>query len=628
MSEQRKKQQDVFDQIGIPKWAVMSAAGMVGVAGLTLLASRVFAISGPGHRLAISGIGVKGGLRVSTTGLAIPVFRQVKRFSVLPRVVEVEVVTLSNQTLHAKVPIAVTVIPDTRKGPERKAILLADRIHESKARKDLDRQAKENEKKNKNNTTTPNLNPNHESDPEEEKYQLVDTTETTEGHHHNEHDEKDGLLVFAENFAEQTTTKIRDSVTNKEIQTDLQAAAVITITTQVVRSHLAGMSFQDMQTNRPKYEKLILQAINRRVHLLGMEVITCGVQRLTDVDKHTFLENLEMRALKDAEREAQVAIADNDRKTQIAQKTNEATMRIAVAEEMKKAAVAESIAAEEVEKAKTKLELAKVQFSKQIKIADLSAKAETEEHNLALQREVELKRGAQLVEERRALDLTDAQVKADVLIKRTEGEKNALLTKTQAEVEAKKNQAEADRLVTILQAEAVARAVELESAAKLVAAKNELEARVVASDADKRKAEADLIVVKTQSEARLLAAKNDAAALRESSAAALFAAQHEAQGVLAKGQADAKQYSDHIEAAGSAEAYTQFHFTKTAQAEKVATAFALGLKDAKPNMTVIQSGENVAGALASVVGAVPSVLSSFKTLWPISINPPPSSSSS
>jgi uncharacterized membrane protein YqiK len=109
--------------------------------------------------------------------------------------------------------------------------------------------------------------------------------------------------------------------------------------------------------------------------------------------------------------------------------------------------------------------VAKAEFHRQTQVAEFESKAAGEKRQLELQKDVEECRSRQILEHLRALEVTAANVKAEIEVRIAEGHATALKTEATAKAE-----------VTKLQAHADSEAIKMKAHANYVQAENEAKA--------------------------------------------------------------------------------------------------------------------------------------------------------
>ena len=196
------------------------------------------------------------------------------------------------------------------------------------------------------------------------------------------------------------------------------------------------VSLDDLFSNREEFKENIIKNIDSELAQFGLVVYNANIEELRDMPGNEYFVFLRKRALEGAVNDAKVAVAEKNKIGNIGEKKHVTETRQAVAEFEKIATLTENERDREVAESRTKLDIAKAEFSRQVKIAEYEANALSDKRKLELQKEVEEYRIKQETEKLRASEFTVANVQAEVSIRTAEGEASARKIKAAADKEA------------------------------------------------------------------------------------------------------------------------------------------------------------------------------------------------
>jgi flotillin len=169
-------------------------------------------------------------------------------------------------------------------------------------------------------------------------------------------------------------------------------------------------------------------------------------------DQNKYFSEQKQRALQKVNQEARIAVSEAMKEGEIGEKMNQSLSRQGVALAEKEARISEYERDREVSESLKELNVARAEYDKMTRIAQIKSVAEAEEHKWFLQMKVEERRKEQELERIRAEKLTAATVKAETDIKDAEGHATSVRIIAEAEFEAKR--LEAQGILEIRRAEA------------------------------------------------------------------------------------------------------------------------------------------------------------------------------
>ena len=368
--------------------------------------------------------------------------------------------------------------------------------------------------------------------------------------------EGEGVKLAMKNFLNMKEQQIADSLVDS-----LQGN---------MREIIGTITLKDLCNDRKKFGDEVQQKAQEDMKRLGIEIISCNVQHVTD--EKDLINALGQDNMAKIQKDASIAKAQADRDVAIAQAQAQKEANDA------KVAADTEIAVKQNELAIKRAELKTVEDSKQ---AEADAAYEIQKEN-----------------QRKTIEVTKT---------------NADIARQEKEVDLKRKEAEVKEQA--LDAE-VKKKAEAEKFAKQQAADAALYERQRKAEAEKFELEKQQEVKKIQAEADLFAKQKEADARKAQAAADLFAKEQEAEGIRKVGEAEAAA----IAAKGLAEAEAidkkaeaMKKYGQAAMMEMIVKALPeMAAEIAKPlstidKVTIIDSGNGDTG-VSSMGSYVPSVL--------------------
>ena len=369
--------------------------------------------------------------------------------------------------------------------------------------------------------------------------------------------EGEGVKLAMKNFLNMREQQIADSLVDS-----LQGN---------MREIIGTITLKDLCNDRKKFGDEVQQKAQEDMKRLGIEIISCNVQHVTD--EKDLINALGQDNMAKIQKDASIAKAQADRDVAIAQAQAQKEANDA------KVAADTEIAVKQNELAIKRAELKTVEDSKQ---AEADAAYEIQREN-----------------QRKTIEVTKT---------------NADIARQEKEVDLKRKEAEVKEQA--LDAE-VKKKAEAEKFAKQQAADAALYERQRKAEAEKFELEKQQEVKKIQAEADLFAKQKEADARKAQAAADLFAKEQEAEGIRKVGEAEAAA----IAAKGLAEAEAidkkaeaMKKYGQAAMMEMIVKALPeMAAEIAKPlstigKVTIIDSGNGSDTGVNSMGSYVPSVL--------------------
>lgn len=318
----------------------------------------------------------------------------------------------------------------------------------------------------------------------------------------------EGTRLAAKNFLNMTPKQIAE-----QVQDSLQGN---------MREIIGTLDLKGLNTDRDGFSDEVMKKASPDMAKLGIEIISCNIQNVTD--KAGLIRDL------GADNTAKIQKSAAINKTQA-----ERDIKIEISKANKEANDARVAAETAIAERNNELELKQAELKQQADTRRAAADAAYEIQQLEQEHTINGKAvEAEIEMANREQELSQSRIKV---------KQNELTAAIEKEADAKKYQMETE-------------------------AKAELEARKRAAESKRYEAEQQALAVKTQAEAERYKAEQQALARKAAAEADKFAALQEAEGIKAKGLADAAA----IEATGIAEAQAM---EKKAEAYKKYTGAAL-----------------------------------------------------
>ncbi len=202
------------------------------------------------------------------------------------------------------------------------------------------------------------------------------------------------------------------------------------------RLHSSTMSIEEIFNNRQAFKDKLLKNIQQELDEIGLLAFSPNLKDLDD-DPHSdskYFYNMRQKTLSYAENQARIDIAENKKKGEIGEKERTSLIRQQVAQYESETVQKENERFQEIEKSKAALEVVRAEAYRLQEIAKIESANATHKRAAELEQEVEQKRIATQTERTRVSEMSKAQVQAEVIMKETEGQANALRMKSDAEL--------------------------------------------------------------------------------------------------------------------------------------------------------------------------------------------------
>lgn len=228
------------------------------------------------------------------------------------------------------------------------------------------------------------------------------------------------------------------------------------------RGLTAGLSVEEMFSGKDKFKATVTDRIQEDLNKLGVKIINANIKEMGDYDKdNKYFEYRKQRAIETANYEAQVSVAEAKRMGEVGKKEKETQQRIEIAKLEQEAIIAENLRDQEISKSNAALAVVNAEMTQKSNVADVNSRMEVQKQSAIRERDVDIKRKEQQIENKRASELATASVHAEAIVVDASGRSEAIERLAKAELfkqlrEAegiyKKYEAEANGLQKIMDA--------------------------------------------------------------------------------------------------------------------------------------------------------------------------------
>lgn len=269
-----------------------------------------------------------------------------------------------------------------------------------------------------------------------------------------------------------TYVKLMDSEGDKKREN-----VVISVTSGESRILCANLSAQQLASDREGFRRTISDNIQNDLLKFGIKLFNINVGELVDSEGNEYFHHLKQNTLQNAKSDALIATSDAKKRQEVGEKEREADTRqnkakleaITVVEENKN----ERMKAQSL----MELEVTKADYKKQTEMARLNAKMEVAAKDIDLTKDLNERKLSEQTTQLRANEISKAIIKAETIVKDSEGQADAM--RKIADAELYKAQQYANEILAKLRAEAEGKFLLLKAEAdgKLLLLKSEAEGK-------------------------------------------------------------------------------------------------------------------------------------------------------
>jgi len=206
----------------------------------------------------------------------------------------------------------------------------------------------------------------------------------------------------------------------------------------------ASMTIEDIFRNRAVFKQNIVEKVQAELHKFGLNVYNANIKELQDVPGSEYFVFMRQKMREGTNNQAKIDVAEAQMKGTCGQKERESVTRKNVVDIEAKTIVFENEKNKDMMTSNTTLSIAKIEFDKNVALAELQKQKSVEAQNYELSTEVEKIRQKQNTEKLRAEKMTIAQVEFEIITKLAEANKNKLRIEAEGLSEKIKIEAEAN----------------------------------------------------------------------------------------------------------------------------------------------------------------------------------------
>ncbi|OQR88137.1 hypothetical protein ACHHYP_07523 [Achlya hypogyna] len=185
------------------------------------------------------------------------------------------------------------------------------------------------------------------------------------------------------------------------------------------RVQAARMDIDAINDDREAFRTHVVSLVQRQLQQLGLEIINANIAELREAKRASgqmgYLEARERKKLANTLQDAEIDVADANKRGDIEQKIRQRDTRIAVANMEKEAQLTENEQQAAIARSKAQLAIIEGDASRQMEVAKIEAEQMAEVRLQQLRLDVERLRQDQLLVAKKADILTSAQVEADAV---------------------------------------------------------------------------------------------------------------------------------------------------------------------------------------------------------------------
>ena len=220
------------------------------------------------------------------------------------------------------------------------------------------------------------------------------------------------------------------------------------------RTMAANLSIEDIFTGRSEFKTDIVTHVQRQLDQYGLEIYNANIEELRDSDTSNYFRSLSQRIKAEAENRAKVEVSEQNKLGDIGAKEREGETRQKISMIESETKLVENNRLQDIIKSNADLEKTKAEQTLIIQQAKIRADNEALITKMKLEKEVEAKRLEMQIERQRANDLSQTQVRAEMIAKQSEGEANSQKILADAKLYTIQRDAEAEASSKKINAEA------------------------------------------------------------------------------------------------------------------------------------------------------------------------------
>ena len=187
------------------------------------------------------------------------------------------------------------------------------------------------------------------------------------------------------------------------------------------RTMSANLSIEEIFAGRVGFKKDIVGNVQNQLEQYGLEIYNANIEELKDAESSNYFKSLSQKILSEAENRAKVEVSEQNKFGDIGAKEREGETRQQISIIESDTTLVENTRLQEIIKSKAELEKTRAEQDLIINQAKIKSDNEALITKMKMEKEVESKRLEMQIERQRANELSNTQVKAEMISKEAEG---------------------------------------------------------------------------------------------------------------------------------------------------------------------------------------------------------------
>ena len=232
-------------------------------------------------------------------------------------------------------------------------------------------------------------------------------------------------------------------------------AIILGILEGEVRILASSLTVEQIFADRLSFKNKIVTIVAEELSQFGLEIYNANIKELQDSPGSEYFSFVRQKKRSESESKAKVEISEATKTGNIGAKEREATTRQEVIRLEAETVDLENQRRQGIEKSSAELDVVKAEAYRRREVAKTEAEMATQMRLAELQKEVEKMKIATKTEELRAIEMSKAQVHAEMAIKKAEGDALSSIKKAEGEANALRLTADASRYAKEQEAEGI-----------------------------------------------------------------------------------------------------------------------------------------------------------------------------
>jgi len=221
------------------------------------------------------------------------------------------------------------------------------------------------------------------------------------------------------------------------------------------RTFVGNMTIQEIFSDREAFRKHVVGTVQKDLEQYGLEIHNANIEDMRDMPGNAYFENLEKKALEEANTTSRVSVSEAKKEGDIGEKNREVETRKQKSVLEADAKQTETTQNQKMSDYSRDLTITVTTNKQKEKMIEIDAHKATESRKIEVESELNKQRQAQELERLRSEQVVKTTAQTEALIKQSEGDSNALKIKAAAEAEATKLRAMGEAEAIKMKAEAM-----------------------------------------------------------------------------------------------------------------------------------------------------------------------------